>query len=157
MILVFLTLVTAICAGYLCYSIRDGIPESLSATYYALGKNGWWFQAVMFATGGLLLPVWLEVSEDGHQWQAFLSSASLWFVASAPAFKLELEGKIHYGSAIVCCICAVMWQITERLWDLTLLFGFFGLMLSLQWKEKWCWWMEVAVIGSLIANLWRTI
>lgn len=149
--------VTFSCVAYwLCFLVK-GVPESVSATYYTLGKHGWVFQVLMVLVGFLLLPLWLAVSDDCHQWLCFLACASLVFVGVAPCFKLELDGKVHYTSAIVCCVCVVLWQIVEELWDVTLFFAWMGGMLSLQMRDKWCWWTECAVVGGLLANLWRVI
>ena len=134
-----------------------GIPESLSATYYLLGKQGWLFSVYMSVVSVALYVTWFPLCEPSYQCLPFLSCASLLFVAAAPAFRLELEGRVHYGSAIVCCVCVVLWQILEGLWDVTLWFAWIGGMLSLSMKDKWCWWMEVAVVGSLIANLWGVV
>lgn len=135
------------------FSMRRGVPESLSATYYDLGRYGWVFQAFVALVSAMLYFVWLPVSEDGHEWMVFLSCASLLFVAAAPCFRLPLEGMVHYSSAVVCCLCAVSWQMAEGLWDVTLWFAWIGGMLSLVWRRQWCWWMEWAVVFSLIANL----
>lgn len=143
----------------LCLSVLAGkrVPVSLSESYYLMGKRGWLFQLLLAGTALTLLPVWICCSECRHEWMAFLSCASLLFVAAAPCFRLELEGKVHYTAAAVCCVCAVLWQVSEELWDVTLWFAFLGGMLSLQWKDKWCWWMEVAVTGSVYCNLYRLI
>lgn len=152
---VLLTIITALCAVCLFLNLRNGVPESISATYYDLGKHGWLFQLFMLFLSAGLFVVWMPVSSDNHQCLVFLSCASLLFVASSPCFREDLQGKVHYGSAIVCCVCVVLWQIMEGLWDVTLWFAWIGGMLSLMMKDKWCWWMECAVIGSLLANLWR--
>lgn len=133
------------------------IPESISAIYYALGMRGWLFQLCMASVSLTLLPVWLSVSSEHTQWMAFLSCASLLFVAAAPSFRLEMEGRVHYCSAVVCCVCAVLWQILEGLWDVTLWFAFIGGMLTLTGRSKWCFWLECAVIASVYVNLWRII
>lgn len=148
---------TILSCVYFWYSMRNEIPVSLSATYYTLGENKWVFQAWLGVVVATLFPVWAQLGNENHQCLAFLACASLLFVAAAPAFKLELEGKVHYTSAVVCCVCAVLWQILDGLWDVTLFFGWVGGMLSLAWRDKWCWWMECAVVGSVFANLWRII
>lgn len=149
--------ITVLCVGYMILSLWHGVPESLSATYYDLGKYGWVFQFVMYSVGILMLPIWFVLSDVDHQCLCFISCTSLLFVAAAPSFRLELEGNVHYTSAIIGCVSVILWQILEGLWDITLLFAFVGAMLSLSMKDKWCWWMEVAVIGSLLANLWRLV
>lgn len=153
-----LTILTAIVVVYstMC-AVKFGIPESLSATYYSLGKHGWVFQAFMLVVGIGLLPLWLSVSQETYQFLVFLSCASLCFVASAPCFKLELQGKVHYSAAAVCCISVFTWQIVEGLWDVTLWFVWVCGMLTILNRSKWCWWLEVAAVGSLLANLWRLV
>lgn len=140
---------------YMGYSMRSSVPESLSATYYALGKRKWLFPLFMAVVSALLYPVWFSASQAEHQCLVFLSCASLLFVASSPCFREDLQGKVHYTSAVICCVCAVLWQILEGLWDVTLWFAWIGGMLSLVWRNRWCWWLECAVVGSLLANLWR--
>ena len=150
---IILILLAALCAGYMVFSLRKGVPESLSATYYDLGRRGWVFQVFVATVAAMLYVVWMPRSEAGHEWMVFLSCASLLFVAAAPCFRLSLQGMVHYSSAVVCCLCAVSWQIAEGLWDVTLWFAWIGGMLSLAWRRQWCWWMEWAVVFSLIANL----
>ena len=153
-----LTIATIISVAYLFYWVctEDRTPESLSATYYLLGDKGWVFQVVIASVGLMLLPVFVSVSETSTQHLAFIACGGLLFTAFAPAFKLKLEGAVHYSAAVVCCVCAILWQVLEGLWDITLLFALIGWMCHLQWKN-WCWWLEVAVTGSVMANLWRLV
>ncbi len=153
-----LTIVTIISVAYLFYWVctEDRTPESLSETYYLLGDKGWIFRAVIASLGLMLLLVWVSVSESGFQYLAFFACGGLLFTAVAPAFKLQLEGAVHYSAAVVCCVSAVLWQVMEGLWDITLLLGLLVFMLYLQWG-KWCFWLEVAVAGSVIVNLWRLV
>lgn len=155
--ILFITSISAF--AYLCLSVGvcRGIPVSLSYTYYELGGKGWLFQAVMSVVAITLLPVWISVSSEPLRFLVFLSCASLLFVAAAPSFRLEPEGKVHYISAAVCCICSTLWQILEGVWDVTLYFAASALVFCLHDTVKWCWWVECAVIGSLLANLWRIV
>lgn len=155
--IVLLTISLGCAFACLCLSVAasGGIPDSLSSTYYALGRKGWLFQMALWAVSFTLLPVWMETASDRYGWMVFLSCASLSFVASAPCFRMELEGKVHYVSAAVCCVCAIGWQIMEGVWDTLLLFGMLGFMLTLSDRSKWCWWTECAVVVSLYANLVR--
>lgn len=131
------------------------VPESLSETYYKLNK-GWLFQIVLFIIGILLLPIWLDLSSEHFKFLPFLSCTSLLFISTAPSFKLKLEGVVHYTAAIICCISTVLWQVFENLWDTLLFFSFIGWMLYLQYK-KWCFWLELVIIYSVIFNMWRII
>ena len=157
MILLVISTVFSLCYLALSVKVSGGIPESLSATYYALGSHGWLFQVFMASFSLCLLPVWISVSGDSFRCLAFLSCASLLFVAAAPCFRMEPEGKVHYTAAVVCCVCGVLWQVLEGMWDVTLWFAFLFGMLSLQWRDKWCWWLECAVAGSILANLYRMV
>lgn len=154
-ILCMATVVAAVYFVYVAIACK-GIPESLSATYYLLGNKGWLFQLVMGMTGLLLLPVWVSVSEECLQHLAFFACGGLLFTAVAPAFRLKLEGAVHYSAAVVCCVSAILWQVMEGLWDITLFFAILGWVCYLQWKN-WCFWLEVAVTGSVMANLWRLV
>ena len=157
--LTVLILSSVIALAYLGISIKvsGGIPVSLSETYYKLGNRRWLFQLVMVSVSVTLYPVWVSVSCEELIGLAFASCASLLFVASSPCFREELQGKVHYSSASVCCLCVFLWQILEGLWDVTLWFVFLAGMLTLRGKSKWCWWLECAAIGSLLANLWRLV
>ena len=157
--LTVLILASAVALAYLGISIKvsGGIPVSLSDTYYKLGNRKWLFQLVMVSIAVMLYPVWISVSSEELIGLVFASCASLLFVASSPCFREELQGKVHYSSAAVCCLCAFLWQVLEGLWDVTLWFVFLAGMLTLHDKNKWCWWLECAAIGSLLANLWRVV
>ena len=157
LLLLSISVVSAL--AYLCLSVGvcGGIPVSLSATYYELGRRGYLFQVFMCVVACTLYPVWMAASSASLQCLPFLSCASLLFVAAAPSFRMKLEGKVHYTAAAVCCTCAVLWQICEELWDVTLWCGVIGLMLTLQDRRNWCWWMECAVLASVYLNLFRLI
>lgn len=157
--LTVLVLSSVIALAYLGISVKacGCIPESLSATYYALGSGRWLFPAAMGVTALTLYPAWISVSHGNTEGFAFGACASLLFVAASPCFREELEGKVHYTSAVVCCVCAVLWQVWEGLWDVTLWCGVVGLMLTLQDRSRWCWWMECTVLASVYINLFRLV
>lgn len=143
----------------LMLSVRScrGVPVSISSVYYALGGNGWMFQVAALLMSFLLFPVWVSVSDPSLQYLPFIACASLAFVAVAPAFRLKLEGAVHYGAAVMCCVCTFIWQLLKGLWDIALWFVLFGAILTLKDWSKWCWWLECAMIGSLIGNIWRVV
>lgn len=156
--LVLLSAISFLISSYILGCIiKFGIPNSLSETYYSLGKYGWIFQLVMLIVGVVLQLLWFPLSKEEHEFLVFLACASLCFVASAPAFRIEIQGKVHYSAAAVCCISVFSWQILEGLWDVMLWFVWVGGMITLMNRSKWCWWLECAAIGSLFANLWRII
>lgn len=145
----------------LVYSIywivsSDKLPESLSSTYYILKDKGWIFQLYMIVIGFSLLPVWLSVSESNLQFLVFTACSSVLFISASPSFKLKLDGKIHYTAAIMCCISALLWQILEGLYDITLLTSFICFLFWIRYKS-WFFWIELAVLYSVIFNIWRLL
>ena len=153
---ILLLIATMVAVAYVVFALaKCGVPESISATYYLLGRQGWVLQLVLALMAVCLYPVWFSECREGWQLLPFLGCASLMFVAFAPCFRMELEGMVHYSSAVVCCVCALLWQFAEGLWDVTLWFAFVGGMLCLRYRAQWCWCLECVLIGSLLANLWR--
>ena len=154
-----LILSSVLSLSFLCYSawISKGIPVSISEAYYLLGGKGWIFQLVMIVIAVTLYQVWVNACSTELIGLAFASCVSLMFVAIAPSFRLPLEGKVHYISASICCICSITWQILECLWDVTLCCGFLCLMLSIKYRKRWCWWVECAILLSVYMNLYRQI
>lgn len=134
----------------------NGIPSSLSETYYTMGRLGWLFPLCMCAVSATLFPVWVKISE-GHEYLSFLACSSLVFVALTPSYRADLQKVVHYTAAVVCGVCAVMWQILEGLWDVTLFFGFVGGILVLQNKDKYMFILECAIVLSLYTNIIRVL
>lgn len=141
--------------AYLCYTVWVGrsIPESLSATYYILGKKGWMFQLTMASTAFALLPSWLEATPDTWQHLPFLACAGLLFVAAAPAFRLRLDGIVHYSSAVLCGVCAVLWMFLSGYGDIFAPCFVGAITMSLFYPKKYMWWLEVAIVISLFCSL----
>lgn len=137
--------------GYAGYK-QKGIPESLSATYYLLGDKGWLTQAMFILTGIGLLPAWLNESTQPLQFLTFLSCGGLMFVGSAPMFRLPLQGAVHYISAVVCCVSAVLWAILSGYYPIVVCSAFLGFMGYVRWKQP-MWWLEIAVIAMVFTSL----
>lgn len=96
--------------GYLAFVVaKFGIPQSISDTYYLLGKQGWLFQLALAATAFCVVPSLIDSSTEYTKFLAFLACTGLAFVAAAPLFKMELEGKVHFTSAYICCGSLVLW------------------------------------------------
>ena len=150
--MVFLIITTIILYLFLVISESREVPESLSATYYLMKDNGWMFQALMVFCGIGLLPSWMDVSSDDWQFLVFLSCAGIVFTGIAPAFKLKLEGAVHYSSAVVCCVSAIVWILLEGMYPVVLWWGLIGWMLYLQYG-RWCWWLEVSVMGAVFTSI----
>ena len=147
-----LIVLTVCLVSYLAYFLKVGVPQSLSATYYMLEKNGWLFQMLMFALSFGLLPVWSSVSDDAWMFLCFLSCGGLLFVGASPLFRLPLEGKVHHISAYVCGGSAVLWQLLEGAWVWLVISFALCVLAYLKWR-KFMWWLEVALMASLLGNL----
>lgn len=152
--LIVLTLCVLVTAWYLCFSawVMGGIPDSLSATYYGLGKDGFLFQWFVIVVGLMLLPVWLEASSVQTSMFAFLACGGLMFTGVAPMFRLPLEGAVHYGAAIVSGVCSVLWVLLEGMYPFAVWWGFLGLIAYINWG-KYMWWLEVAIMGMVFCAL----
>ena len=150
--MITLTILTTLC--YLAYSVKvmEGIPESISATYYGLKEDGWLFQAMCIGMAFGLLPMWIESCCGEYEYLPFLACGSLGFVGIAPSFKLKLEGIIHYSAAVVCCVSSILWLLLSGNYPIVIWLGGICLMLHLQFG-RWCWWLEVGVIGGILTSL----
>lgn len=139
--------------SYLVFVLfKFGIPRSISDTYYLLGRYGWLFQLALAATALTAVPMLIDRSSEDTRFLAFLACSGLLFVSAAPLFKLELEGKVHYTSAIICCLSLVLWQVFNTSWVVPLIC--FGLVLiPMLIDKKFTWWLEIATIVSTYASL----
>lgn len=137
---------------YIGYAVRviKMAPWSLSDTYYQLEKRNrpkWLFQLAMVVPAFLLLPVWLDGSNENLQFLAFLSCGGLIFVGAAPCFKLELEGKVHYCATAVCGLSSVLWTCLSGYWYLPVVCLAIAVFLMFRYK-KWMFWLECALFVS---------
>ena len=150
--MMFIIILTILC--YLVYSVKvmEGIPESISATYYNLKEDGWLFQALCIGMAFGLLPIWIEACGGEYEYLPFLACGSLGLVGIAPSFKLKLEGMIHYSAAVVCCVSAIIWLLLSGNYPIVIWWGGICLMLYLQFG-RWCWWLEVGVIGGVLLEI----
>lgn len=109
-ILIILNLIIFI--GYNTYIIKKfGIPESLSATTYLMGQYYWIFPLICGFFTFTILPVWLIQYQSAWDVLKFFSCAGILFVGATPFFKKQLDGKIHYTSAIISAVCFITWMI----------------------------------------------
>lgn len=149
--MIVLSLVILVC--YLgMVLIRFGIPKSISETYYLLGKHGWLFQVTLFSVAFLVVPTLIERSSEGTRFLAFLACMGLAFVAAAPLFKRELDGKVHYISAAICCVGLVLWQVFNVCWVVPLI-CFVAILPPMLFDGKRMWWLEIATIVSAYVSL----
>lgn len=137
--------------AYIAYAVHTcGIPTSISDTYYQLEKHGrkkWLFQLAMIVPAFLLLPAWLDFSEENIQFLAFLSCGGLMFVGAATLFKMELEGKVHYSATVICGVSALLWTILSGHWYVPTITLVVAVFLMIKYK-KWLLWLECAAFLS---------
>lgn len=112
----------AIFLAYLIPVIREfGIPDSLSDTYYLLGKSSdprtfnrlkaSLFTAMMWVIAILLMVPLLDVTPELGKPLAFLSLAAIMFVGAAPEFQEDMEGKVHTIAAWVAAVLGIAWAV----------------------------------------------
>ena len=139
--------------GYLAFVVaKFGIPKSISDTYYLLGKQGWLFQLALAATAFCVVPSLIDTSSEYTKFLAFLACAGLAFVSAAPLFKMELEGKVHFTSAYICCGSLVLWQIFNTSWLIPLV-CFALVAIPMLKDKKYMWWLEIATVVSAYVSL----
>lgn len=125
------------------------IPNSISEIYYKLGNKGWMFQVVLFLIAAILLPIWLNKTDDCFQFLPFLACFNLMLVAAAPQFKISLDGPIHYISAIISGTCAVIWLILYGYTYTFITCLAFAIVLSCLDYTKYMFWLECAIVVSV--------
>lgn len=141
---------------YIMYAVRMcGVPWSLSDTYYQLNKRGrpaWLFQVAMIAPAMLLMPVWLECSAGNLQFLAFLSCGGLMFVGTAPLFKEEFQGRVHYTGTVIAGLATILWVCLSGMWYLpAVAFPVAGIIM-LKYR-KWLFWAEMAAFICAYAGV----
>ena len=144
---------TIVIVAYLVFVVcKFGIPQSISDTFYLLGKKGWLFQLTLAVTAFCMMPSLIDASSENTQFLAFLACAGLAFVAFAPLFKMDLEGKVHFVSAYICCGSLVLWQVFNASWLIPAVC--FALVFYPMMKDKkYMWWLEIATIVSAYISL----
>ena len=141
---------------YIVYAVRMcGVPWSLSDTYYQLNKRGrpaWLFQVAMIAPAMLLMPVWLECSAGNLQFLAFLSCGGLMFVGTAPLFKEEFQGRVHYTGTVIAGLATILWVCLSGMWYLpAVAFPVAGIIM-LRYR-KWLFLAEMAAFVCAYAGI----
>lgn len=141
---------------YIMYAVRMcGVPWSLSDTYYQLKKRNrpaWLFQMAMIIPAMLLMPVWIDRSTDDLQFLAFLSCGGLMFVGSAPLFKEEFQGRVHYTGTVIAGLATILWVCLSGMWYLpAVAFPVAGIIM-LRYR-KWLFWAEMAAFVCAYAGI----
>lgn len=124
--------------------------ESISEIYYKLGKYKWIFQIVLFLVGALSLPILFSKTSPDYQFLPFIVCFCIMLVSIAPQFELRLEGFVHYGSAIICGVCSIVWMFLQGYINIVLYSAIPTLILILFNRTKYVWWIECWLILCML-------
>lgn len=140
-------------AAYLVYAVikNKGIPESISATAYAV-KHSKTFTVAMSAVAMLMLPELLTDGKPGTEWLSFASIAGLLMVGMTPNYKDKEEGRLHYIGAFLASVCSqVMLAIND---PVSLLgWGAYPLLLLFEKKKNYAFWGEIICLLNIFFYL----
>jgi hypothetical protein len=140
-----------------------GVPKSLSMTFYLFKEKREWqkilFPIMMISMAGLLMPVWLEMSEGSDlQFMSFLAAAGIMFTGTVPTFKSsKLEDRVHTISAIVAAVFALLWVIfVANLWYIIIIWLIIVLLIALisnSIKTSLVYWLETIAFMSTFMSI----
>ena len=140
-----------------------GVPKSLSMTYYLFKERKEWqrllFPIMMLSMAGLLIPVWLEMSEGSNlQFMSFLAGAGIMFTGTVPTFKSsKLEDRVHTISAIVAAVFALLWVFfVAHLWYIILIWFVIVTLIALlssSIKTSLVYWLETVAFMSTFMSI----
>lgn len=80
------------------------IPESLSETSYMLCKDKLLFVGYCVITGGLMLPLLLNITPENFQCFPFFICGGLIMAGASPLYRNGLDKYVHYVSAMFAFI-----------------------------------------------------
>lgn len=124
------------------------IPQSISNTFYLGGK--YWFTAVLSVFAFLVMAGTFTIYTGTFQFLVFLIGAGLLFVAAAPQFKEELEGKVHIGGAVVACVSSQAFAMICCSPWLALPWLLFPIYMK---KRTRTFWAEVTCLVTYLASI----
>lgn len=129
------------------YIIKHGVPNSISETYYHVGRR-WTFSAALAAVGLLLMVPWVEAGK--YEFCAFFACAAVLFVAASPQFRDSWVSRIHYGAAAVMGLSSAVWLIFNGSQILPIAIGLLAAVID---HKRWMWWVEIGLVVNVIIAL----
>ena len=127
-----------------------GIPASISAIYYKTERK-WLFPATISTTGLCALVPLMNNTPEEYQFVAFFIVAAALFVASAPAFREDMVGKVHGVAAAILGLCALAWLIlTSGVPYIAITAKLIGLAID---RRHFVFWLEAGLLYNLYASL----
>lgn len=143
---------------------RNGIPYSISDTYYSL-EHKLWFGFTMTATALLLMPALLSATPENYQFTAFLMCGALLFVGAAPNFKARMDRPVHIVATTIAALNSQIW-IALTCPCLLLVWIAWALYVGVRLKQVWngnlwysfvlckpLFWAEVIAFGMVYGTL----
>lgn len=88
--------------------IKEGVPYSVSDTYYSLEQHKWAFSVAVILSALLLMPAAFQASTENSEFLVFLFTAGQCLVGTAPHFK-GWQHKLHIAGAVLLLICSQIW------------------------------------------------
>jgi hypothetical protein len=156
MIALFLTAV-CVFATYIIATtiIFNEIPKSISETYYMWQRRGmgYIFTLFMFLCAFLLSVPWLSCSDTYTECLAFLSCGAMMFVGAAAQFKERLTNVVHYTSAGVWAVSAIIWTIINDVCISILVGLIYGLVFWAVSRKSFTFWSEFACVMMMICAI----
>lgn len=146
---VFITYIVTTCLYF------TAIPKSISETYYMWQDRGvgYIFTLFMFACSFLFVLPWIEVSEPYTECLAFISCGALMFVGAAAQFKERLTNVVHYTSAGVWAVSAIIWTILNDVYISILVGLIYGLVFWAVSRKSFTFWAEFACVMMMICAI----
>lgn len=135
------------------YICNCGVPTSLSETYYKT-EIKWLFSTVLSVCGALAIIPFMDSTPEPWTFLAFLSLASIFFIAASPAFKDSLVKSVHGISAYILAISVFAWLILAADFPLIALVG---IIVGCFKRKQFIFWLEVGLLYDLYFNLICTI
>lgn len=86
---------------------RNGIPYSVSDTYYSL-EHKWAFSVAVILSALLLMPSAFQESTESSEFLVFLFTTGQCLVGTAPHFK-GWQHKLHLAGAVLLLVCSQIW------------------------------------------------
>ena len=87
--------------------IKEGVPYSVSDTYYSL-EHKWAFSLSVILSALLLMPSAFQASSESSEFLVFLFTLGQCLVGTAPHFK-GWQHKLHIAGATLLLICSQVW------------------------------------------------
>jgi hypothetical protein len=139
--------------AYIVYVVaKYGIPRSVSDSYYLLGRCGYVFTGWCWAVALSVAAVMFEQSEGcGYQFLGLFAGGGLAFVGAAPLFRSH-EKIIHYCSAGVCALAALVWMAAAGWWYVPA--AFLTVAGCVAWRfGKVVFWIELGLFCAMYATI----